>query len=123
MGNLFVSSLFLIFSVLTFTYTYQFSGVTRAFYGVYKGVVETAVQAYAADGTPIEPYFVETLFVEQVNGYFAAALGRYVGDKYEVDYRFNAPEWSTYCEVTLQVPFVFGGFSKTASFQIVGEGS
>lgn len=72
-----LGSLILICTVMTFHNQYQIRGALNAYYGLYKGIVETSVVAYDASGKKIHPYFEQDRLVDRVMDYFQDNLKPY----------------------------------------------
>ena len=103
MGNLFIVAFSLIFSFALFHQNIVFSGVNRAYLGLYKGVPEAGVVAYGANGEYLEhPYFDVEMTVRAVDGYFDKALKSYVAT-YKTTYWFYDDDWGE----TIEEPVVF----------------
>lgn len=127
MPNILLWGSILIFAINSFGYTYNLSGVNRAFYGCFKAVAETSIIAYSSTGLVMKPYFHRATFKAQCEKYFASALRPYTSS-YELSYYFadasgnTSSKYPVIAEVGLSCK-VYGmkNFHKSASF-FVEEG-
>ena len=88
MGNLFLVAFSMIFSFAIFHQNIVYSGVNRAYLGLYKGVAESGVVTYGRFGNLLErPYFSVSVTKAVVNQYLDSTLKSYVST-YKVDYLF-----------------------------------
>ena len=81
-------SLFLLVTVFCFNQEYCLKGALNAYYGLYKGVVESAVIAYSPGAKEIGPYFSKDLVKHVVDEYLEDNLKKYC-HSYEVNYYFK----------------------------------
>ena len=81
-------SLFLLATVFCFNQEYCLKGALNAYYGLYKGVVESAVIAYSPGAKEIGPYFSKDLVTEVVGQYLEDNLAKYC-QNYEVEYYYK----------------------------------
>lgn len=72
-----IGGLMLILMVSTFTQQYQYRGAINAYYGLYKGIVETAVLAFDDNGDRIYPYFDVDYLSDKLLTYFEDNLKPY----------------------------------------------
>ena len=125
MGNLFLVAFSLIFSFAIFHQNIVFSGVNRAYLGLYKGVAERGVVLFDGSGQMLaRPYFDYKITEAGVESYLQRALQSYVAE-YETEYVFyNAsgkPNYATPCSfsITLRCDIsAFQTFERTACFTI-----
>lgn len=92
MLNLLLYGLILVFSTTLFEFTYCYSGISRSFTALGKGIAENSIVVKDENGEkPQVPYYDETLFVRLTDEYFATALQRFLplGDKPEINYVFS----------------------------------
>ena len=81
-------SLFLLVTVFCFNQEYCLKGALNVYYGLYKGVVESAVIAYSPGAKEIGPYFSKDLVKHVVDEYLEDNLKKYC-HSYEVNYYFK----------------------------------
>ena len=81
-------TLFLLATVFCFNQEYCMKGALNAYYGLYKGVVESAVISYSAGANEIGPYFSKDLVKLTVDQYLEDNLKKYCRS-YQVDYYYK----------------------------------
>lgn len=81
-------TLFLLATVFCFNQEYCMKGALNAYYGLYKGVVESAVISYSAGAKEIGPYFSKDLVKLTVDQYLEDNLKKYCRS-YQVDYYYK----------------------------------
>lgn len=73
-------SLFLVVTVMCFQHQYCIHGALNAYYGLYKGIVESSVIAFDGEGNKIEPYFNLDVLSFRLRSYFKENLEPYCRD-------------------------------------------
>ena len=114
-------ALILVVMTISFTQQYELRGTLNAYYGLYKGVIETSVISYDDNGDKIYPYFDSSGLARNIVHYFDDNLKpycrRYMVNFYFSDYKSaNQPS-----KVKLMLVVTFSNaslFRKTAIFQV-----
>ena len=116
-----IGALILICMTMTFTQQYQVRGALNAYYGLYKGIVETSVTAYDEQGTKIYPYFNEEVLFARVGDYLDENLKPYVR-RYLLNVHFSVYHTPRHAsKVELVITMEFNDISraeKTAIFEV-----
>ena len=125
MENMFLWSLILIFSVLSFQFNFIVSGVNRAFLGLYKAVAMNNVIAFTPYGDKTVPYFDEDGLEAASRAFVSESLANYhVPYELTFAYDFHAPlkessHLHNYVAITLDAALgVYGAYHKTLHFSI-----
>ena len=127
MENMFLWSLILIFSVLSFNFNFTLSGVNRAFLGLFKAIPMNNVMAFESYGDRTIPYFDEASLEAASRAYVAESLSPY-GVKAELSFKYRtiAPlkgSRHNYVSVTLKSDLgLYGEFTKSLHFSIEASG-
>ena len=113
--------LMLILMVSTFTQQYQYRGAINAYYGLYKGIVETSVLAFDDEGNRIYPYFDVDFLSERLTGYFDENLRPYC-QNYTADFHFGSyytPKHPSKVTITIKARMHdWSEFNKKAIFEV-----
>ena len=72
-----ISGFGLVLFLTMFRQSYFLNGINRAYLGLYKGVVESAVIYFDENGKNITPYFDKQLFKDAVSDYLLKELKGY----------------------------------------------
>lgn len=126
MMNMIISGFGLVLFLTMFRQSYFLNGINRAYLGLYKGVVESAVIYFDENGKNITPYFDKKLFKDAVSDYLLKELKGYT-ITYSLKYTFkntHSPsrlgfKYPNYASVKITLednPLV--SFDKSASFVI-----
>ncbi len=118
-------SLILIFSVMSFNFNFTVSGVNRAFLGLFKAVPLNNVISFTENGGPTAPYFDEKTLEEASREYVADSLRPY-GVDFDLDfaYKAHAPlkengKLHNYVAITMKAELgIYGEFKKSLHFSI-----
>lgn len=90
MLNLLLYGLILVFSTSLFEFTYAYSGVSRSFTSLGKGVAEiSAITKDENDDWLPAPYLDENVFKEKTEEHFASSLKRYLSFGKKPSYSYN----------------------------------
>jgi len=125
MINLFICSLFLLFSISSFRITYLYDKVSHAFDGFSKAVPESCVILVDIVGE-FYPGFDEGVFKVRTNDYFSRLLGNEKAISYQISFfSYSSPDLVTFLNrpTGMTIHFVanisnFGSFDKIRSFEI-----
>lgn len=89
MLNILIWSIILVFSSSLFSLSYSYSGVSRSFTGLGKGIAESSVIVIDSDGSNYNmPYFSIERFEDSTKSYFDSALKRYLPNGKKPEYEF-----------------------------------
>jgi len=89
MLNILLWALLLAFSSSLFSLSFSYSGVSRSFTGLGKGIAESSVIKIDDDGTDLmKPYFDKLSFRMATEKYFASALKRYLSSNQKPTYTY-----------------------------------
>ena len=121
MFHFLVGGLMLVLMVSTFTQQYQYRGAINAYYGLYKGIVETSVLAFDDDGNRIYPYFDVDFLSDRLLTYFEDNLKPYC-KTYTTNIRFGnyyTPKHPSKVTITIDAKMHdFSTFAKKAIFEV-----
>ncbi|MBP5092300.1 MAG: hypothetical protein J6328_07115 [Bacilli bacterium] len=125
MENMFLWSLILVFSVISFNFNFTLSGVNRAFLGLLKAIPMNSVIAYSENGGEVAPYFDEAKLEEGAKDYLLESLRPYgVEADLLFDYKARAPLKASgalhnYVSLTMVANLgLYGEFTKSLHFSI-----
>ena len=116
-----MGALILICVTLTFNHQYQMRGALNAYYGLYKGIIETSVIGYDETGEKIYPYFDTDYLADRLTTYFQENLQPYCRS-YLTNIRFSVyhtPKHPSKVEINLTITFNdISSMDRKAIFEI-----
>ena len=111
----------LICTVATFHAQYQIRGALNAYYGLYKGIIETSVIAYDGSGKKVYPYFDQNYLIDRVMDYFQENLKPYCRNYLLNIYfsEYHAASGPSKVEINVDITFNdINQMSKKAIFEV-----